>query len=269
MHEVQPFVAHGEPTKAMQPREGAFNDPARAAETTAMRCPARGELCRDPAARELIPMRLRVVAPVTLHQVGLGDRAPRPPPQRRNAVDQRQQLGDVVPVGGRQARDERDAVRVREDVVFAARFTAIGGVRSRFFPPRNARTDALSTTVRARSSWPRRRSSASSTSWIRCHTPALCHATSRRQQTVPDPQPISRGSMFHGMPLRSTNRMPVRTARSGIGLRPAYRRFRGGRTGSTGSIRTHRASSRSGLVIRDRLPVGHAKVPRHDQKYKS
>ena len=38
--------------------------------------------------------------------------------------------------------------------------------------------------------------------------------------------------------------MPVRTARSGIGLRPADRRFRGGR----GSIRAQKASSRNGLV---------------------
>ena len=148
MNEVQPFVAHGEPSKAMQPREGALDYPARATETRAVWGSAPGELRGDPAARELIPMRLRVVAPVPLHQVGLGDRASRPPTQGRNAVDQRQQLGDIVPVGSRQARDERDAVRVREDVVFAARFTAIGWVRSSFFPPRTARTDELSTTAR-------------------------------------------------------------------------------------------------------------------------
>jgi len=223
----------------------------------------------DASPRELVPMRLRIIPAVPLDQARFARRAPRPSTQRRNGIDQGQQLGDVVPVGGGQSDDERDPLRVREEMVFAPRLAAIGWVRSSFFPPRSARTDELSTTARAKSNWPRRRSSASSTSWMRCHTPACCQATNRRQQTVPDPQPISRGNMFHGIPLRRTNRMPVRTARSGIGLRPAYRRLRGGRGGRSGSIRAHSASSSSGLVMRDRLPVGHAKVPSHDQKYKS
>lgn len=253
----------------MQPREGPFDHPARTAESTPMCGTPLRQLRGDAAPRQLIPMRLRIISAVPLDQVRFACRAPGPPAQRRNGIDQGHQLGDVVAVGGGQSDDERDAVRVREEVVFAARLAAIGWVRSSFFPPRSARTEELSTTARARSTWPRRRSSASSTSWMRCHTPAFCQATNRRQQTVPDPHPISRGNMFHGIPLRSTNRMPVRTARSGIGLRPAYRRLRGRRGGRSGSIRAHRASSSNGLVMRDRLPVGHAKVPSHDQKYKS
>ncbi len=150
MNEVQPFVPYGEATKAMQPRQGAFNDPPGAAEATAVRGTPLGELRGDPAAFEVIPMRLRVIPPVPLNQLGLAGRAPRPAAQRRNPVDQRQQLGDVVPISGRQARDERDPLRFREEVVFAARLAAIGWVRSSFFPPRGARTDELSTTVRAR-----------------------------------------------------------------------------------------------------------------------
>ena len=93
MHEVQPFVTDGEATKAMQPREGTLDDPARAPETRAVQRPAPGELRGDPAERELVPMRLRVVSPVPLNQVRLADRSPRPPAQRRNVVDQRQQSG--------------------------------------------------------------------------------------------------------------------------------------------------------------------------------
>lgn len=44
---------------------------------------------------------------------------------------------------------------------------------------------------------------------------------SSREQVVSEPQPISRGSMLQGMPLRSTNRIPVTTARSGMRGRPA------------------------------------------------
>jgi hypothetical protein len=78
---------------------------------------------------------------------------------------------------------------------------------------------------------------------------------------VPDPQPISCGNMFQGMPLRSTKRIPVRTARSGIGVRPAYRRLRARRFGRSGSIRSHNSSSSRDLVMHGRLRVGHAKVP--------
>jgi hypothetical protein len=40
---------------------------------------------------------------------------------------------------------------------------------------------------------------------MRCQTPASCRATSRRQQAMPEPHPISCGSRFHAMPERSTN----------------------------------------------------------------
>jgi hypothetical protein len=103
--------------------------------------------------------------------------------------------------------------------------------------------------ARARSSWPRRRSSASNVSWMRCQTPAFCHATNRRQQAVPEPQPISCGSKFQAMPERNTNTMPVSTARSGVGLRPAYRRLRGARVGNSGSMSNHSSSSMSSLAM--------------------
>jgi hypothetical protein len=42
--------------------------------------------------------------------------------------------------------------------------------------------------------------------------PARCRATSRRQQVLPDPHPISRGSICHGRPPRGTNKMPMHEA---------------------------------------------------------
>jgi hypothetical protein len=156
-------------------------------------------------------------------------------------------------------------MRVGKNMMFRPGFGAIGRVRSSFFPPRSARSEALSTTARARSIRPRRRSSTSRTRCNRFHTPARCQRSNRRQQVVPEPQPISRGSMFHGNPLRSTNRIPVSTARSGIGFRPAYWRWRGRRFGSNGSMCAHKSSSIK--VVRDRL-VGHATVPALAPEYK-
>lgn len=157
-----------------------------------------------------------------------------------NGLDQCIELGNVVAVCAGQDDRERDALRVDDEVVLAAELAPVRGIGAGFFPASMARTDELSTMARVKSISPRRRNSASSVSWIRCQTPAFCHATSRRQQAVPEPQPISCGSRFHAMPERSTNTMPVSTARSGVGLRPAYWRLRGARAGRSGLMSDHR-----------------------------
>jgi hypothetical protein len=171
-------------------------------------------------------------------------------------------------VSGGQQGGQRDAARLGENVVLRPRLTAIGWVRSSFFPPRSARTEALSTSARVRSNWPRWRNSASKTACSRRQTPARCHRTSRRQQVLPEPHPISLGSICHGSPLRNTNRMPVNAARSGTRGRPmVFQRRRGG-PGRSGSIRFHRASSMRRWARRDRLPRGHATVPIRSIQYK-
>ena len=55
---------------------------------------------------------------------------------------------------------------------------------------------------------------------------------SRRQQVMPEPQPSSCGSISQGIPLRRTNRIPVRQARSGKrGLPPLGLHGEGGNSG--------------------------------------
>jgi hypothetical protein len=264
-----PLVAHRQASKSMQPGERAFDHPAGPAEPAAVRRAALGELRRDAAVLELVAMRLRVVPAVALNESRFADWATGAAAQRRHGIDKGQQLRHVVPIGRCQRRDERNPARVGENMMFRPGLAAIGRVRSSFFPPRSARSDELSTTARARSSWPRRRNSLSNTVWSRFHTPARCHRTSRRQHVVPEPHPISRGSMFQGNPLRSTNRIPVRTARSGIGARPACCRSRRRRFGSNGSIRAHNASSMRAWGIADRLTLGQATVPSLQSQYKT
>ncbi len=245
MNARTPFVSQIEPTKSMEPRQRPLDDPARPSKSAAVRSAAFRQLARDPASREFVAMRLRVIPTVTLHESWLPQRPSRAAAQYGNTIDQRQQLGHIVPVRRCQARDDRNPVGVGKNMMFA-----------------------LSTTARARSSRPRRRNSVSKTRWSRFHTPARCHRTSRRQHVVPEPQPISFGSIFHGMPLRSTNRIPVNTARSGIGFRPACWRLRGRRWGNSGSIRVHKSSSTSAWLMPDRLAVGQATVPSHSSEYK-
>jgi hypothetical protein len=246
------FVADGEAAEAMQPRDRALDHPAADAEPAAMRRPAPCEDRRDAMGPQAITVRLRVIAAVALQGTRLAARPPASASYGGQCLDERVQLRDVVDVGRGYLRDEGDAARVGNEVVFGALLAAIGWVRSSFFPPRTARTDPLSITVQRWSSRPRRRSSASSVSCSRCHTPVRCQWTNRRQQVLPDPQPIWRGSICHGMPDRNTNRMPVRIARSGIGVRPCrWPRF-GRRRGSSASSRAQMASSIKACDMPDR-----------------
>ena len=236
------LIADRQTAKAVQPRHGARDDPAGAAQPAAVGAPALGELRRDPALGELVAVRLGIVGTVAWTARGLPDRPTRASAQRRHGVDQGQQLRDVMPVGGGQRRDERNPLRVGENMMFRPGFAAIGRVRSSFFPhaPRGARH-----CPRRRGPGPVGGAAATrrATRDAAASTPARCQRRRRRQHVVPDPQPSSWGNMFQGMPLRRTNKMPVSTARSAIGLRPAYRRLRARRFGSNGSIRSHKASS--------------------------
>src|SRR5688572_26712927 len=153
------FIAHREPAKPMQPGERALDDPASTAQPTAVRRAALGERRADAPGPERQSMGLRVIAAIALDHVGFAARPAVGPAQGRNGIDQGQQLRYVVPVRRREARDERNPVGVGKNMMFRPGFAAIGRVRSSFFPPRNARSEALSTTARAKSSRPWRRNS--------------------------------------------------------------------------------------------------------------
>jgi len=262
------FIAHIQPAKLMEPGQRPLDDPARPTEATAMGGAAFGQLRFDPPAPQRVAVGLRIIPAVALHEVRLASWAARSAAERGNAVDEGQQLGNVVSVGPGHPRCKRNPLRVSEKVMFRPRLTAIGRVRSSFFPPRSARMEELSTRARAKSSCPRWRNSASSIACNRCQTPARCQRTRRRQHVLPDPQPISFGSICHGSPLRRTNRIPVSAARSGTRGRPIALNCRRGGFGNRGSMRLHKASSISRWARCDRLAAGHATVPRWLEKYK-
>src|SRR5215210_715288 len=86
--------------------------------------------CRVPCAASLrparspfperAPVRLAVIGAVALHLLRPLARPPALTPDGRDALDQRQQLRDVVAVRPRQARRERDAAPLDQQVVLAA-----------------------------------------------------------------------------------------------------------------------------------------------------
>lgn len=55
MHARPSLVAEIESTKAMQPPQGAFDDPARASQTAAVEAAAFGQLTADPSPFEVVP----------------------------------------------------------------------------------------------------------------------------------------------------------------------------------------------------------------------
>lgn len=167
---------------------------------------------------------------------------------RWNRINQWQQLSHIMRVGAGDGASQRNTFRVGDDMVLRAGLAAIRRVRSSFFPPKTARTDDESTTARERSNSSRRRSSHNSTAWSSSQIPACCQSRKRRQQVMPQ-QPNSAGSISQGMPLLSTNRMPVRASRSSTGLRPGCLNRRGGLAGSSGAINVHKSSSSSALAM--------------------
>src|SRR5713226_2123155 len=245
----QPFVSNSESAKPMQPSDGALHHPAGLAQAAAVRGPAPCDLGLDTQGQERRTMRVGIVSTVSLHQLGLSPRSTALASNGRDGLNQRQQLGHVVAIGLGQNDRERNALRVDEEVMLRAGTTAIGWVRSSFFPAPRARIEELSATAREKSMRSAWRSFESITWCRRFHTPVRCQAFSRRQQVTPEPQPIARGSIFQGMPERSTNTIPVSVARSDTRGRPRPIRVRLLPLGSSGSIMLHNSSSISGFGI--------------------
>ena len=182
---------------------------------------------------------------------------PRPSPTRTldglYGVDELLKDHRVVGIGGGEDRGERDPFSVRNKVALRALLSLIRRIRSGFCAPLLAGMLAESTEARSqsmRSASPRR------SRRVRCslsHTPASCHSRKRRQQVMPDPQPISWGSISQGMLLFSTKTMPVRAAQSSMrGLPP---RGFGASGGRSGSMVSHSSSVTSSLAIFSCYPL--------------
>lgn len=246
------FVSDPQSTVLEQPRNGPFHGPAMNAQSAAVFRPTPCQDGDNMSLTQLATVGLRVIGSVPLDTVRT---AAGPSPlacDRGNRIDQRQQLRDIVAIGGRDLHGQRNAVGVDDQMVLGARLASICGVRTRLPPPKTARIESESTKAREKSIWSAPRSFRSKTLWTSLQTPAFCQSRRRRQQVIPLPQPISLGSHSHWMPLLRTNRIPVSTARLSRGFQPGYRN-RLFLTGSKGRISFHSRSSNSGFAISSSL----------------
>ena len=120
---------------AVEPGEGAFDDPAVAAESGAVLGLAASDDRFDAALPDEAAVLVVVVAAV-------GDQHPRPASwaadaaaDGRYSVEQFKQLGDVVSVAAGERPGERDATAIYEEMVLAAGPAAIDRARTRLGAP--------------------------------------------------------------------------------------------------------------------------------------
>ena len=118
VHVGAAFVADEESFHLVQPAEGALDDPAAGAKTGAVTVVAVGDQRRDPTFEERLAEPLGVVAAVAEHDPRTPARPAGTAANRRHAVEQGQELRDVVLVAGRQRPGQRRPVRVGQEVVF-------------------------------------------------------------------------------------------------------------------------------------------------------
>ena len=209
-----------QPAAVVQPGEGAFDDPAVAAEAGAVF----GLTSRDDRFDASLPDEATVFVVVV---AAVGDDAVRSAPRpantaayRRHPIEQREQLGDVVAVAARKRPGQRDAAAVYEEMLLAAAAAPVDRAGTCLRAPFFACTWLESAIARDHSISPAACSSASSSSCSRCHTPASCQARNRRQHVIPQPKPSSRGRCSQPIPVCNTNKIPCNASRSSNGLRP-------------------------------------------------
>jgi len=241
------FVANPETVELMEPGNRAFDDPASFTQSTAMFGVSTSQLGCHAATAELVAVRLRIVTAIALDEPGPLTWPTGLAADRRNRFHQGQKLGYVVGIRAGKRRGQGNARRIRNDMVLAPRFAPIGRIRPGFCPPSTARTLELSTTARDQSIRSVAWSSASNSLCKRSQIPAACQSRNRRQQVMPHPQPSSCGNMAQGIPLRSTNKIPVSACRLPKGGRPPLIDSVIG--GSNGSTRFHNSSDTNDLAM--------------------
>ena len=239
MHLCLALVTYLQTPKAVEPTVCAFYNPAVAAQLLAAVHTSASNAIQNAALSECIAQGLAIVAFVRMNL----DRPTRKW-DRVNRLDEHLAVRRVR----RCVQDgQRQPVSVYHKMALRALFAAICWVRPRRLPPFGAATRAESTEARSQSMRPASSSLVSNVSCSFCQTPASCQSRSLRQQVVPEPQPISRGSIFQGIPVLKTNKMPPRAARLLMRGRPP--KVRSGTGGRSGSTSVQRSSGTSGFAM--------------------
>jgi hypothetical protein len=123
------FVADVESSVLVQPGEGAFDDPAPAAQSGAVLGRAACDQRPDAERADLAPVELLVVAAVGDQLARTSLRRAAAAADRRDRLEQQQELRPVVAVGAGQRPGEWDAAAVGQQVVLGAVPAAVDRTR--------------------------------------------------------------------------------------------------------------------------------------------
>jgi hypothetical protein len=109
--------ADAEPAELVKPGEAALHDPALGAEPRAVVLTAPGDQRLDATSPELATVLVVVIATVSKQPVRTMARTADLAGDRRNAIDQGQELGDVIAVPTGQCDHQRQPAGVGQQVV--------------------------------------------------------------------------------------------------------------------------------------------------------
>lgn len=196
-------------SKGGEPSVCALNDPSMASKPVVALNPFARDAWLDASSFEMVPATCEVISFVSVELVRPAQGSAPDTANRRQRIDQFFKHHRIVPIRPCHAEHQRDAVFVSDEVPLAAELASVRRVGARVRAPRGLATEAPSRLARLKSNWSAPRSSASNTICRRCHTPPACHCLSLRQQVMPLPYPSSNGKCSQGVPVRSTNKMPL------------------------------------------------------------
>ncbi|AEM85107.1 hypothetical protein Strvi_5588 [Streptomyces violaceusniger Tu 4113] len=238
---VADLPADAQAAEPVQQRDRSFHDPAVPAQAGAVPGAAPGDARGDLEPADLVPVDLVVIAAVGVQILGAAQWPAALAADRRDGLDQRDQLGDVVAVTAGGDCRERDAVRLDDQVVLAAGLAPVPRGRTGGRPPFSADVAGVDRGAG--------------------EVQQVCGPQLGERQLVqalpdpglvPVPQPASRSSPSRsptsGAETPSGSRCTARTGsriahlRLSRRLRPGRRGLRG-TTGSSGSMRAHNLSS--------------------------
>ncbi len=183
------FIANPKAPEVVQVRKAALDHPALGSQPRAMLGPASGDDGCDATGSQQASVGVEVIAAIGQDSVGsaAGPSAPTPDRSGMQVIQQRDQLGDVVAIAGRERDGKGDTRPIDQQMVLGAHPGAINRRWPGQEPPKSARIWEPSTLARDQSIAPaalsltRRR-------WCKAsHMPAACQSRSRRQHVTPDP----------------------------------------------------------------------------------
>jgi hypothetical protein len=128
---VAAVVADEQSLVVVQPGEGALDDPAHPTESGAVLGLATSDLRLDVAGAEFAAVLVVVVAAIGRDPVGASTWPADLAADRRDTVDERHQLRDVVAIAAGHRPGERDPGRVYEKVMLRAGSGSINRARAR------------------------------------------------------------------------------------------------------------------------------------------